>query len=445
MTKIIQAGTVLTLNDRGDILKDAAITIEKDRIVRIAPEKETPSISAAEVIDARRYVVLPGFVQTHVHLCQTLFRGMADDLLLLDWLRLKIFPFEAAHNERSMYCSSMLGIAELIRSGTTTILDMGSVHHEEEVIRALGETGMRAFVGKAMMDTNDLYPPLKESTKESLVSTRSLAERWHNSYDGRIKYAVAPRFVLSCTDALMKGAHEMMQSFDGMLFHTHASENTVEIQSVRERCKMENVEFLHHLGLLSEKSCLAHCIHLNENELSILKNTRSNIAHCPSSNLKLGSGIANVPHLLNQQINVSLGADGAPCNNNLNMFQEMRLASLLQKPLHGPTAMPATTVLQMATRNGARALGLANDIGSLEPGKKADLVLLDLKDCSNPVGNEFYSAIVYSAGPDNVDSVMIDGSWVYRKKMFVGIDEERLLQNSRGELEKLLHRVSSLT
>ena len=441
MTTIIRVGTILTVNSRDEILSNAAIAVDGNRIVNIVPDGESHRLSSETIVDARSCVAIPGFIQTHLHLCQTLFRGLAEDLPLLEWLQKKIFPLEAAHNDRSMYCSAMLGVAELIRSGTTTILDMGSIHHEEEVIRAIGETGLRAFVGKAMMDINKLFPTLKESTQESLSSTRDLAERWHNSYDGRVKYAVAPRFVLSCTDALMKEAHEMTMSFEGMLFHTHASENNAEIQAVRERCKMENIEFLHHLGLLSEKSCLAHCIHLNDNEIAILNRTRSNVTHCPSSNLKLGSGIADIPRLMNQHINVSLGADGAPCNNTLNMFQEMRLASLLQKPFHGTSAMPAKTVVRMATLNGAKALGLENEIGSIEIGKKADLMLVDLNHVSNPVGDDVYSSLVYSSGPENVDSVMIDGKWVYRKKTFVGSDEARLLDDAKNELNKLYQRL----
>ncbi len=439
----LRAGAIVTLNARREILHDAALLIEDDRITGIVDGNQLNAELHGEIIDARALTVIPGFVQTHIHLCQTLFRGMADDLELLDWLQKRIFPFEAAHDEHSMRTSALIGIAELVRSGTTTILDMGSVNHEEEVIRAIGETGMRAFTGKAMMDINDRYPKLRESSAASVQSTRSLAERWHNSYEGRLKYAVAPRFVLSCSDGLMKDAHEMLASFDGMLFHTHASENKNEICAVRQRCNMGNVEFLDALGVLDDRACLAHCIHLNENEIGLLASRRVNIAHCPSSNLKLGSGIANVPLLRRRGINVTLGADGAPCNNNLNMFEEMRLASLLQKPAHGPTEMPAQSIVEMATVDGARALGLDKEIGSIEAGKKADLVLLDLNRFWNPIptSDNMYSSIVYTSGPENVDSVMIDGKWIYRKREFPGIDEDRLMHDAKSELAKLLTRI----
>ncbi|MBI5022383.1 MAG: 5'-deoxyadenosine deaminase [Ignavibacteriales bacterium] len=443
MSIIISGATIITANQTRDILANTSVVIENNTISGIFPENSNQNNSGSEVIDATGMVLIPGFIQTHLHLCQTLFRGLADDLQLLDWLKLKIFPMEAAHNARSMYSSALVGIAELIRSGTTTILDMGSVNHQEEIIRAVGETGFRAFVGKAMMDVNELYPRLKESTADSLRTTRLLAEQWHNSFNGRIKYAVAPRFVLSCSDTLMQDAYELTSNSSGMLLHTHASENTNETQKVFERCGMANIEFLNKLGILSNKSVLAHCVHLNKNEFDILQNTKANVSHCPSSNLKLGSGIADIPEMLSKNISVSLGADGAPCNNTLNMFQEMRLASLIQKPFHGSTSMAAETIFRMATINGAHALGIANEIGSIEIGKKADLVLLNLNEIFNPLlpSDNLYSSIVYSASPENVDSVMIDGKWVYRKKENIVIDVDKIRFEAKEELHKLISRM----
>ena len=441
MKQFIHARKILTGNISGSILTDHVVEIDGSRIVAIVPFDERIR-NEGECVDAASMVLIPGFVQTHIHLCQTLFRGLADDLELLDWLQKKIFPFEAAHDEHSIYSSTMVGIAELLRSGTTTILDMGSIHHEEQIIRAIGETGLRAHVGKAMMDMNDAFPRLKESTHDAITSTRTLAERWHNSYEGRVKYAAAPRFVLSCSETLLRDTAEMMRSFDGMLYHTHASENKGEVEAVRSRCGMENIEYLNHLNILSEKTCLAHCIHLNDHELKLLQSTRTSVAHCPSSNLKLGSGIANIPSMMARGINVSLGADGAPCNNSLDMFREMRLASLIQKPFHGPTSMNARDVFTMATMGGAKALGLEHEIGSIEVGKKADLVLLDLGDVWNPSGDEhdLYSSIVHSASPENVDSVMIDGRWVYRKKEFTTLHREEILSGAKRELKQLLDR-----
>ena len=441
---ILRGGIVITNNPRRDIFYDHALHVADDTIGAIFRSDAPGNDSGDEVFDATGLVIIPGFVQTHLHLCQTLFRGLADNLELLDWLREKIFPFEAAHNDRSMYASAMLGVAELVRSGTTTILDMGSIHHEEEIIRAVGETGLRAHLGKAMMDVNDIVPKLRESTKESLGSTRALAERWHRSYDGRIHYAPAPRFALSCSEELMRSTGEMVQATDGMILHTHASEHRGEIDAVRRLSGMENIEYLESLSLLSERACVAHCVHVNSHEMDILASTRTNIAHCPSSNLKLASGIADIPSLLARGINVGIGADGAPCNNSLNIFQEMRLASILQKPKYGAKAMPAEKVFEMATLGGAKALGLDQAIGSIEPGKKADLVVLDLGKVWNPLHGELYSSIVYSASPENVHSVMIDGKWIYRRREFVGFDEQKIVSEGKVELKRLLDRVEGL-
>jgi 5-methylthioadenosine/S-adenosylhomocysteine deaminase len=441
---LLKHATTITMNESGDILPDSSLLIEANRITGIFRSGEpVPENHPADVVDLTGKIIIPGFIQTHVHLCQTLFRGRAENLELLDWLRERIFPFEAAHNDASMYTSALLGIAELIRSGTTTVLDMGSVHYEEEIIRAIGESGLRAFVGKSMMDINDLYPSLKESTADAITTTRRLSELWHNSFDGRIRYAAAPRFVLSCSDHLLRATAELLEEVPGMLLHTHASENQNEIRAVRERCHMENIAFLHHIGLLSPRSVLAHCIHIDNEEIGLLKSTGASISHCPSSNLKLGSGIADIPSYLGNSVRVTLGADGAPCNNSLNMFLEMRLASLLQKPHHGPKALPAKTVLEMATREGAIALGLGKEIGTVEKGKKADLVVLDLNTVWTPVAvaDDPYAAIVYSAEPQNVEAVMIDGRWVYRNREYLTLDPAAVRSNAVIQLGQLLGRI----
>jgi cytosine/adenosine deaminase-related metal-dependent hydrolase len=446
-TALIKTGKIVTVNPQREIIHQGGILIEDNRILQVLTQEQLRGLNQFEdqIVDASDLVAIPGFVQTHIHLCQTLFRGLADDLELLDWLQLKIFPFEAAHNEKSIYSSAMLGISELVRSGTTTIMDMGTLDFEEEIIRAIDETGLRAFVGKAMMDINPACPNLKETTENSVRSSLGLAEKFHNHSTGRLKYAFAPRYVLSCTDQLMREAYELTKSFGGSLYHTHASENRKELDAVRVRCKMDNVEYLDKLGVLGQHSCLAHCIWLNEKEIELLKTTGSKVLHCPSSNLKLGSGIANIPLYLERGISVSLGADGAPCNNNLDVFTEMRLAALIQKPTHQPTAMPAKTVFELATMGGAAALHLQNEIGSLEAGKKADVVLLSLNKVWNPVhqsqDEQIYSTIVYSCRPENVDSVMIDGRWIMRSGELLGIDEEKTVAESAVELQNLLNRV----
>jgi cytosine/adenosine deaminase-related metal-dependent hydrolase len=449
-TTLIVPHAVLTMDGDDRLLRNGAILVEGRTITRVldAGELSTQRPVVDVVVDAKDLVALPGFVQTHVHLCQALFRGLAEDMELLDWLQTRIFPLEAAHTASSMYASARIGIAELIRGGTTTIMDMGSIHHEEEVVRAITESGIRAFVGKAMMDLNTMHPPLREATDEAVRSTLHQAEQWHGSAGGRIRYAVAPRFVLSCTDTLLRDAHAMTANFPGMLFHTHASENRHEVDAVRVRCGMDNVAYFDHLGILQSNTCLAHCIWLNDDEIAAMRERKARVLHCPSSNMKLGSGIADIPRYMSEGILVSLGADGAPCNNRYDMFREMHLAALIQKPGYGPTAMPARTVLKMATAGGAAALGIERETGSIVAGKRADIVLLDLrKPWSAPVPDTLDSLaamIVHSCSPDNVHSVMIDGQWVYRQHEHATIEVDRAVYDSGTELKSLLQRTSIL-
>jgi 5-methylthioadenosine/S-adenosylhomocysteine deaminase len=444
--QLIRAGEIITMDAGRRRIRNGALLVSGSRIERLLTEENVrlASYPDATVVDAHRLVAIPGFVQTHVHLCQTLFRGLAEDRELLDWLQARIFPLEAAHNAASMYASARVGLAELLRSGTTTVMDMGSIHHEEEVVRAVGECGIRAFVGKAMMDVNSLYPALREETRTALDTTLRQAEQWHGSAEGRILYAVAPRYVLSCSDDLLKEAYAITRSFPGMLFHTHASENRKEMDAVRARCGMDNVEFFEHLDILHANTCLAHCIWLNNREIDAFAGRQAKVLHCPSSNLKLGSGIALVPELRRRGITVSLGADGAPCNNTLDMFQEMRLAALMQKVQRGPLSMPAADVLDMATMGGAKALGLDHAVGSLEAGKRADLALLNLDRLWNPLAvideNTIYGAIVHSGRPENVDAVMVDGTWVYRGGIHLTVDVSSAMHDARRELGTLLQR-----
>jgi 5-methylthioadenosine/S-adenosylhomocysteine deaminase len=447
-TTLVRTRAVVTMDPAGTIVPDGALLIRDRVIERVLGAHEIAAAAGpgTAMVDAGTLVAIPGFVQTHVHLCQTLFRGLAEDMELLDWLRLRIFPYEAAHSASSMRASAMLGIAELLRGGTTTVMDMGSIHHEEEIVGAIETTGLRACVGKSMIDTNDIEPRFRESTEASLTSTLQQATLWHNSCGGRIRYAVAPRFVLSCTDGLLREAYAMTGRFPGMLLHTHASENPRELEAVRRRCGMGNVEFFEELGILHANTCLAHCIWLDPREVDLMAARQAKVLHCPSSNLKLGSGVARIPELMQRGISVSLGADGAPCNNTLDMFAEMRLAALIQKPLHGPKAMPAADVLRLATAGGAAALGWSDAIGSLEAGKRADIVLLDLDrpwmPSVEPEGEALYTMIVHSGSPANVHSVMIDGAWVYRDGCHTRLDEGAATAAARDELRKLLARAA---
>ncbi len=442
--KIIIPKQIITVNSAMEVHRDYFIEIEDGIITRIDSLKNIELNNyEGEVYKFPNHTLIPGFIQTHIHLCQTLFRGLADDMQLLDWLQKRIFPFENNHNKDSLRISAQLGISELFMSGTTTLLDMGTMNHQEVVFEEIKKSGIRGFSGKCMIDENDLFPTFKESTESSLNSTIELAKSFHNSENGRVKYGFAPRFVLSCSEGLMKETLSIMNDFDGSLYHTHSSENKGEIEAVRKKYGKENIEYFNSINVLSDRTVLAHAIHTNDKEVELLKISGTRIAHCPSSNLKLGSGIADIPRYINEGISVSIGADGAPCNNNLSMFTEMRLASLIQKPIHNPTAMDAKQIVRLATIEGAKALHLSKEIGSIEVGKKADLQILNLVKANHSMldsDENLYSSIVYAADKSDVDSVMVEGKWVVRNGVNLVYDETEMITNGKVELTKLLNR-----
>lgn len=439
-TILIRNAVVMTMNHDNQIFT-GDVLIEGSRIAQMGERLDTQNVE--RVIEAGGKVLLPGFVQTHIHLCQTLFRGRADDLSLIEWLKEKIWPLEAAHSEDSVYYSAMLGIGELIRSGTTTILDMETVHYTESAFQAIKESGIRALSGKVMMDHGTEVPlALQENTQKSLQDSVDLLEKWHGAENGRIQYAFCPRFVVSCTEELLIGVRDLSAKY-GVMVHTHASENQGEIAMVEAERGMRNVVYLDHIGLAKPNLILAHSIWLDEEEKRIIRERGVKITHCPGSNMKLASGIAEIPHLLEQGIDIGIGADGAPCNNNLDMFQEMRLTAYMQKVKHGPTIMNAKTVLRMATMGGAKVLGLENEIGSIETGKLADLQLLDLEDFHvyPSFDADWYSRVVYAATRGDVDTVLIDGQVVMENKIVRTVDKKVVLKEADRSLKKLIARL----
>jgi 5-methylthioadenosine/S-adenosylhomocysteine deaminase len=314
---------------------------------------------------------------------------------------------------------------------------METVHHTDEVFRAVEESGFRATVGKCMMDKGDEVPAgLREQTEDSIAESTALLERWHGQADGRIRYCFAPRFAVSCTRELLDRVARLSRERSVMV-HTHASENKDEIQMVERETGRRNIEYLNDVGLTGSNVVLAHCVHLNSSEMEILSRTGTHVSHCPSSNLKLGSGFAPVVEMLERGISVSLGADGAPCNNRLDMFTEMRTAALIQKALHGAEVLPALRVLRMGTIDGARALGLDQEIGSIELGKRADLTMLNINRPHMTPHPDPISTIVYAAEASDVEAVIIDGRVLFRSGELTAMDEQSVI-NAAREQSKLL-------
>ncbi|HEV8322310.1 MAG TPA: 5'-deoxyadenosine deaminase [Myxococcota bacterium] len=424
------AEMVVTMDDRRRVLRGADVLVRDGRIAAVSRVPGARAAALARrggtVLDAAGAIVLPGLVQSHVHLCQTLGRGLADDLELLTWLRRRVWPLEAALDARTARLSAELGCAELLLGGTTAILDMGTVHHQDEVFDACRRAGLRAVSGKAMMDAGAGVPRgLRETTQASLRESDALRARWQGAAGGRLGYAYAPRFVLSCTEALMRAVAERVAA--GARVHTHASENATECRLVRARTGLPNVAYLHRLGLAGPRATLAHCVHVGAGERRLLARAGTHVAHCPSSNLKLASGVADVPALRAAGVPVSLGADGAPCNNNLDAWRELRLCAQLAKVKGGPTALPAREALWLATRGGAAALGLEDEIGSLEVGKRADVVVLRPRALGAfPPGRDVYARLVYAASAADVTDVVVDGRVVVRRGVLRTLDADRL-------------------
>src|SRR5262245_22073749 len=396
------------MNDAFDVV-EGDVTIRDGRITAIGPNAGG-SLKHDRIVDAGGGYVLPGFVQTHVHLCQTLFRGYADDLPLMDWLRRRVWPMEAAHTPATLRSAARLGILELLSSGTTTVLTMETVHDTDVVFEAAAESGIRATIGKCLMDSAAEAPSrLQEAAMASLDESHALRARWHGAEGGRLQAAYAPRFAVSCSRELL-AAVASLSAETGVLVHTHASESRDEIAIVRELSGgLSNIEYLASLELASPRLCTAHCVWVDERERHVLAEHDVKVMHCPSSNLKLGSGIAPVPEMRAGGITVSLGADGPACNNHLDMFEEMRLAALLQATRLGPGALTARDALFMATRAGARTLGLEHEVGSIEAGKRADLIVVDRDRPHLLPGPDPYSTIVYAARATDVRTTIVDG------------------------------------
>jgi cytosine/adenosine deaminase-related metal-dependent hydrolase len=421
-----------------DILVDG-----EGRVTEVAqPDANVP---AQRSIDANGLVVVPGLIQAHIHLCQTLFRGLAEDYALLAWLRERIWPLEAAHDPSSLYASARLGIAELMLGGTTSILDMGTVHHTDALFEAAAETGIRYTGGKALMDTGDGVPPgLLESTAAALRDNDCLADKWNGVERGRLRYAYSPRFVLTASYDLLRSI-SMRARANNVLVHTHASEQRDETEAVRQRFGVPNIRLLDNLGLAETNACFAHCVWPEPEEYEILASGGASVVHCPSCNMKIGSGAAPIAEYLEHGVNVALGADGAASNNRLDGWEELRVAGLLARFRHGPPGIPAVDLFELATMGGARALGLDADVGSIEVGKFADLAIVDVRRAHAAGPEDVYTQLVYSARSADVRLVTIAGRVVVEGGTLIAFKEADAVNDAAKQRALVLERAGLKT
>ncbi len=438
MDLLVSGGTIVTC-DANDTTLEGDVLVRAGRIAAIGPSARRAALKPARVIDARGCAVIPGLVQAHVHLCQVLFRGMADDMPLLEWLRTRIWPLEAAHDEKSARASAELGLLEMMRAGTTTILDMGTVRAHDAIMDACARSGIRAVSGKTMMDTGVGVPAgLRETTRSSLDESDRLLRDWNGHSGGRIRYAYAPRFILSCTEALVRGAAERSKSHD-VLVHSHVAEHPSERAAVRAALGKDDIDVLRDWGVSGVRTVLAHGVQLTDDQARDIARDGTRIVHCPSANLKLGSGIARIAELDAAGVQLALGCDGAPCNNNLDPWQELRHAALLAKFRTGPTALPARRVMRLATIDGARALGL-DDVGSIEIGKRADIAVVRIDREHEEPGGDVFSRLVYAAKSTDVEHVLVDGAMVVTHGEHTRLDAEKVRASARKEARALTLR-----
>ncbi|RMG25134.1 MAG: N-ethylammeline chlorohydrolase [Methanobacteriota archaeon] len=415
------------------VLKDHAVVVEDGSIIEIGPFERIRKDYSYTIYGDRNSIVIPGFVNTHSHAVQTFFRGAADDRELLDWLQEVILPGEATLNAEEAYSSSLIGYAEMLYSGITTTNDMATVHHADKTIKAAWDSGIRAHVGKMLMDRNAPSGLLQE-TEEAIKEANYLASQ--NPKGGRVQYAYTPRFIITCSEELMKRAKEEATA-RGLIYHTHAAENLEECRTVKTMTGNDYIKAHQELKVLGKGTILAHCVWVDDKDISLIKQSGTSISHNPSSNGKLASGISPVPKFLTATIDVGLATDGSPATGGHDMFLEMKLASYYQKAsTNDPKIMDAKTVFHLATLGGAKALGMENEIGSIKVGKKADIVVLNPTfPNSYPLYNEF-SYVVYSATKREVQHVFCDGKLLISNGKF-HMDLSSAFQEAEVYAEKM--------
>lgn len=450
---LIRDATIVTMNRNRDVLYNHDILIVGTQIRAISQGMSQwgriPD-GFDEVINASGQIVIPGLIQTHLHLTQTLQRNLVAGQNLEQWLNTTL-AVEAAQDSDSNYWSSMLGIAELLLNGTTAFYDMETTYHTDSCFQAMEQTGIRGFAGKAMIDRSqpgvDIPEIMIQPTDVAFGESVDLFEKWDGRDGGRIRYCFAPRYAPTSTTRLLQLTADFSDTY-GAHVHTHASETEEEELIIIERTGMREVEYLDSVGLVNPRTILAHCVHLDDREIDIMARRGCHVAHCPSANLYLASGIAPIPKMLARGVNVSIGPDGSD-NNNLDNLIEMRLAAYLQKGLHQDPPIPPTPqqAFEFATLGGARALGLENEIGSIEVGKKADLAILDLrKPHSWPNEREvnskenIYTRIVFSANAADVVLTMVHGRIVMKNRKLLTMDLDEVLRNSNVAIKRLLRR-----
>ena len=418
MSKILIRAMVLPMTGPEDFYPEGEVAIENDRILFVGEKGTVPeSFVPDRILDLPEDVVMPGLINTHTHAAMTMLRSYADDLPLMPWLQTKIWPFEDKLSDEDIYWGTMLALGEMILSGTTTMSDMYS--SMEQVAKAVLEAGTRGVLSRGMIGN-------APNGEKALAEAIDLVQKYHGSGNGRIQIMFGPHAPYTCSGEYLQRVKKEADRL-GVGIHIHVAETEDEIKTIKEQYGKTPVQWLEELGLLEGHVVAAHCVHLTEEDRDILARKNVYVAHNPESNMKLNSGTAPIPELRSRGVVVSLGTDGSSSNNNLDMFGEMRSAAFQQKLMKGATALPAYEVLQMATVDGARALGF-QDLGMLAPGYKADLISINFDQPHFYPRFSIPAHLVYVAHAGDVRTVMVDGKILMQERQLMTMDIKQVCQ-----------------
>ncbi|MFX0122586.1 MAG: amidohydrolase [Candidatus Hodarchaeota archaeon] len=427
---LIKNGVILTVNPKNAVISDGGIAIEANKIIDIGPMNQLQNYSSDNEIDAEGMVVMPGLINTHTHLAMTLFRGVADDVPGINWLPI-IWSIEKNITAEHCYVGALLGCLEMISTGTTCFADQ--YWHMDRVLTAVNEAGMRASLAQGILELND-----PDKGERELTKSVEFAKKWNNSSNGRIFCKLGPHSLYSCSPTLLQKTRDAADDINVGL-HIHVAEAPNEPKMAKEKHGETSIEHLHNLGILKGDVLAAHCVFVTKDDMRIMKKTNTTVAHCPSAMMKYGNDIAPIPELLENDVIVGIGTDGCGSNNNLDMIEEMRTAAFLHKQnKRKATVLPAQQIIRMATIMGAKSIGLGKEIGSLEVGKKADIIMLDFKRPHLIPFHNCPSHIVYSAFGSDVDTVIIDGNVVMKNGQITTLDETKVLKMAQEAFEELL-------
>jgi len=429
---LIRNCTVLPMDDRG-IIKEGLIAIKNGTITYAGEEAKQPRMQANKVVDGHGKVATPGLVNCHTHLAMTLFRGIAEDQPLQKWLKETIWPLEAKLKPEDVYDGALLGCLEMIRSGTTCFADM--YLHEDHVAKAVEKAGLRAVLAQGIIEAG-----VPHRGEKMLRDSLDFAQEYNGYAGGRVTVQLGPHTLYTCSPALLKKVRQEAKGLNvGIHIHLAESEETVNL--TKKKHGLAEVGLLEKIGFLGPDVLAAHCVHLTQTEMQIMAKQGVKVSYNPVVNMKLAQGTAKIKDLMDLGVTVGIGTDGPASNNNLDMFQSMKVAALLQKQFYkDSTVMPAQTILKMATINGAKALGLEKAVGTLEVGKKADIILVDFRKPHLTPAHNPYANIVYSASGSDVDTVIVDGKIIMENRRMKTLDEEEVMLKAQKTSSDLLTR-----